>query len=168
MGSILRCSILLTEKDMTHICILSIKDKKMWFIHIAWVYFVYIMPSCLRRYSVFINLIPQMHVVQRSMGRVIVVDAGRSRSTCLRRDAYINDHCLEYHHNYALFYKFPSSICLPTILYVLEREASSENYAPGSSLSYIKSKIPCCNLFTIILFCILFYLSTTAIFDPCK
>ena len=29
------------------------------------------------------------------MGGVIVVDAGRSRSTCLGRDSYIHDHCIE-------------------------------------------------------------------------
>ena len=36
---------------------------------------------------------------------VIVVDAGRSRSTCHGRDAYIHDHCLRYRHNFALFYQ---------------------------------------------------------------
>ena len=51
MGSILRCSILVTERDMTRICIVDIKDKMMGFIHIDWIYFVYIMSSCLRRYS---------------------------------------------------------------------------------------------------------------------
>ena len=35
---------------------------------------------------------------------VIALDAGRSRSTCHRRDAYIHDHCLRYRHNFALFY----------------------------------------------------------------
>ena len=43
------------------------------------------------------------------MGGVIVVDAGMSWSTCLKRDAYMHDHCLEYRHNYALFYQFPNS-----------------------------------------------------------
>ena len=40
---------------------------------------------------------------------VIEVDAGRSRSTCLGRDAYIHDYCLEYRHNYFLFYQLPNS-----------------------------------------------------------
>ena len=40
---------------------------------------------------------------------VIVVDAGRSRSTRLGRDAYIHDRFLEYRHNYALLYQFPNS-----------------------------------------------------------
>ena len=53
MGSILRCSILVTEGDMTHICIVAIKDKTTGFIHIDWVYFVYIMSSCLRHYSIY-------------------------------------------------------------------------------------------------------------------
>ena len=35
MGSILRCSIPVTERDKTRICIVAIKDKKMGFIHIA-------------------------------------------------------------------------------------------------------------------------------------
>ena len=43
------------------------------------------------------------------MGGVIVVDTGRSRSTCLEGDAYIYDHCLEYRHNYAFFYQLPNS-----------------------------------------------------------
>ena len=56
MGSILRCSIPVTERDMTRICIVSIKDKNMGFSHIDWVYFVYIMSSCLRRYSILYEL----------------------------------------------------------------------------------------------------------------
>ena len=47
--------ILVTERDKTRICIVSIKDKKMGFIH-AWVYFVYIMSSWLRRYSILYEL----------------------------------------------------------------------------------------------------------------
>jgi hypothetical protein len=35
MGSILRCSIPVTERDMTCICIVGIKDKKMGLNHIA-------------------------------------------------------------------------------------------------------------------------------------
>ena len=40
---------------------------------------------------------------------VIVVDAESFRSTLHVRDAYIHDHYLIYHHNYALFYKLLSS-----------------------------------------------------------
>jgi hypothetical protein len=64
------------------------------------------------------------------MGGVIVVDAGRSRSTCLGCDAYIHDHC----HESVIIIRFsincPTVICLPTVCYVFEREASSENYGP--------------------------------------
>ena len=48
---------------------------------------------------------------------VIVIDAGRSRSTCLGRDAYTHDHCLEYRHNYARFYQLPNSNLLPTVCF---------------------------------------------------
>src|SRR3990170_8137514 len=49
----------------------------------------------------------------------------------------------------------PTVICLPTVCYSFEREASSENYGPRVYfLSYIKSKIPCCNFSLFILFCI--------------
>ena len=55
MGSILWCSIAVTERDMSRICIISVKDNKMGFTH-AWVYFFYIMSSCLRRYTVLYEL----------------------------------------------------------------------------------------------------------------
>ena len=99
----------MTERDKTRICIVAIKGKMMGFIHIDWFYFVYIMSSCLRRYSVCheLNMIDAGR--SRSIGAVIVVDAGRSWSTCLGRDAYIHDHCLEYLHNYALLYQLPNS-----------------------------------------------------------
>ena len=45
-----------TEGDKTRICIVAIKGKMMGFIHIARLYFVYIMSSCLRRYSVLYEL----------------------------------------------------------------------------------------------------------------
>ena len=44
-------------EDKTCICIICIKGKMMGFIHIDWIYFVYIMSSCLRHYSV-LYLIP--------------------------------------------------------------------------------------------------------------
>ena len=48
----------------------------------------------------------------------------------------------------------PTVICLLTVCYVFEREASSENYGPRVYFNHIiKTKIPCCNLFTFILFC---------------
>ena len=63
-----------------------------------------------------------MHAGQRSMCGVIVVDVGRSRSTCLERDAYIHDHRLGYRHNYALFYQLPNSnLFTHCMLFVQER-----------------------------------------------
>ena len=56
MGSILRCSVLVIEGDMTRICSVAIKGKTMGFIHIAWVYFVYIMSYFFRHYSVLYEL----------------------------------------------------------------------------------------------------------------
>ena len=44
------------------------------------------------RYSVLYELNTLDAARSRSMCGVIVVDAGRSRSTCHRRDAYIDDY----------------------------------------------------------------------------
>ena len=59
------------------------------------------------------------------------MDAGRSRSTYHERDAYIHDHCHEYVITMHFSISCPIVICLPTICYVFEIEASSENYGPG-------------------------------------
>ena len=101
------------------------------------------------------------------MGGVIVVDAGRSRSTCLGRDAYIHDQC----HKSVIIICFstncPVVICLPTVCYVFEREASSENYGPRVYFIIYKKilKIPCCNLFTSILCCTSSYLLYPSLSD---
>jgi hypothetical protein len=71
------------------------------------------------------------------MGGVIVVDAGRSRSTCLGRDAYIHDHCHESVIIICFFINCPTVICLPTVCFALEREVSSENYGPRVYLYHI-------------------------------
>ena len=105
---------------------------------------------------------------------VIVVDAGRSRSTNLGRDAYILIISLDIVITIRFSIKCPTLICLPTMCYFL-REATSEIYAPGSilyhfcftiyylPLRYIfirfyfqiyyskNPKIPCCNLLLFIL-----------------
>ena len=104
---------------------------------------------------------------------VIVVDAGRSQSTCLGCDAYIHDHCLRYLRNYSLFYQFPNSNLFTHRMFSFNREASSENYGPRVYLlSYyfqiyeIKNqKIPCCNLFTFILFHTFIYLLYLSLSD---
>ena len=62
---------------------------------------------------------------------VIVVDAGRSRATCCGHDAYIHDHCLRYHHNFALFYQLlDSNLFTHHNTYAILREATSETYGP--------------------------------------
>ena len=62
---------------------------------------------------------------------VIVVDAGRSPSTCHGRDAYIHDHCLGYHHNYGLLYQLlNSNLFTHRKILMLLREATSETYGP--------------------------------------
>ena len=61
---------------------------------------------------------------------VIVVDAGRSRSTCLGRDAYIHDHALDIVITLRFSINCSTVICSPTILFSFKREASSETYGP--------------------------------------
>ena len=118
---------------------------------------LYIMSSCLRRYSVLMNSIHQMHAGQRSMCGVIVVDAGRSRSTNPRCDAYIHDHCLGYHHDYFLFYQFPNSN-LSTHRMLFSREKPLvKPMAPGVYLSQItktlKILLPYLFMYFILCFC---------------
>ena len=50
------------------------------------------MSSYLMSYSILYELNTIAAGKSRSMCGVIVVDAGRSRSTCYGRDAYIHDH----------------------------------------------------------------------------
>ena len=87
---------------------------------------------------------------------VIVVDAGRNRSTCLGCDAYIHDHFLGYHHNYALFYQLLNSNVFTHCMLSFKRETSRQNYGLRVLLSsYIKiPKILCCNFLYFILFCV--------------
>ena len=61
---------------------------------------------------------------------IIVVHAGRSRSTCHGHDAYIHDHCLKHRHNYALFYQLLNNILFTHCMLSFKREASRENYGP--------------------------------------
>src|SRR3989337_1292463 len=66
---------------------------------------------------------------------VIVVDAGRSRSTNLGRDAYIHDHCLGYHHDYSLFCQLPNSN-LFTHRMLFSREKPLVKFMAPGSISY--------------------------------
>src|SRR3990170_4132830 len=64
------------------------------------------------------------------MCEVIVVDAGRSRSTCFGCDAYIMIIALDSIIIICFSINFPTVICLPTVCYFLERDATSESYGP--------------------------------------
>ena len=63
------------------------------------------MSSYLMCYSVLYELNTLEAGRSRLMCGVIVVDAKSFRSTSHGHDAYVHDHCLRYHHNYALFYQ---------------------------------------------------------------
>ena len=71
------------------------------------------------------------------MRGVIVVDAGRSRSTCLRRDAYIHDHCLDIIMIIWSSINCPTVICLPTACYFSWEKPLVKYMAPGSLLNHI-------------------------------
>src|SRR3989337_1662758 len=86
---------------------------------------------------------------------VIVVDAGRSRSTNLGRDAYIHDHCLGYHHDYSLFYQLLSSNLFTHRMLFSREKPLVKTMALGSISYHIKPKIPCCTFSLFILFCVL-------------
>ena len=100
--------------------------------------FLYIMSSCLRRYSVF-NLILQMHAGQRSTSGVIVVDAESYRSTCLSvMPIYMI--IPRYPHNYAQFCQLlNSNLFTHRRILMLLSEATSETYGPGVSFSSYQS-----------------------------
>ena len=66
---------------------------------------------------------------------VIVVDSGKSRSTCLGHDAYTHDHCLGYHHNFALFYQLLNSNLFTHRMF-LSREKPLVNPMAPESISY--------------------------------
>ena len=63
---------------------------------------------------------------------VIVLDVGRSRSTCLGRDAYIHDHWLGYHHDYLLFYQFPNNNLFTHGMLCSREKPLVKTMAPGS------------------------------------
>ena len=72
-----------------------------------------------------------MHVGCRSMCGVIVVDADRSRSTNLGRDAYIMDHCLDIVMIIWGSINCPTVICLPIALLFSWEMPLVKSTAPG-------------------------------------
>ena len=68
---------------------------------------------------------------------VIVVDAGKSRSTCHGRDL-IYMIMPRYSHNYSFFYQLlDSNLFTHRNTYAILREATSETYGPGVYLHHI-------------------------------
>ena len=90
---------------------------------------------------------------------VIVVDAGMSRSTCLKRDAYIHDHCLGYRHNYLLFYQLPNSNLFTHRMLFSREKPLVKSTAPGSIFYHIvfRSIIPKNQKYLAAIFLYLFY-----------
>ena len=99
---------------------------------------------------------------------IIAVDAGRSRSINLGRDAYIHDHCLGYRHNYLLFYQLPNSILFTLHMLFSREKPLVKTMALGLFIIYLNPKIPCCNFIYFILLCVFVYPSITTRFDPCN
>ena len=95
------------------------------------------------------------------MSGVIVVDASRSRSTCLGRDAYIHDHHLDILITMLNSVNCSTVICSPTVEYLCSREKPLvKPMAPGSILIISIS-------ITFILFCyVLCFYFLLCIFIP--
>ena len=70
---------------------------------------------------------------------VIVVDTGRSRSTCHGRDTYIHDHCLRYRHNFALFYQLLGSNLLTQCMRSSREKPLVKPMASGSIFNHLFS-----------------------------
>ena len=67
----------------------------------------------------------------------VVIDAGRSRSTFHRLDAYIHDHCLRYRHNYLLFYQLLNINLFTHRMLSFNGEALLKTMASGSIFYHI-------------------------------
>ena len=96
------------------------------------------------------------------MCRVIVVDAGMSRSTNLGCDAYIHDHCLGYRHNYLLVYQLPNSNLFTHCMLFSRKKPLVKSTALGlsfiilfSDLLFQKHKNTFLHFSLLILFCVL-------------
>ena len=62
----------------------------------------------------------------------------------------------------------PTVICPPTICYVFEREASSENYGPGSTFTYYKNQSTLLQSIYFYFVLEFIYLSIAIRINPCK
>ena len=79
---------------------------------------------------------------------VIVVDAGRSQSTCHGRDVYIHDRCLRYRHNYALFYQLLNSNLFTHRMLSSREKPLVKPMAPGSIFHHISFRSTILQSFT--------------------
>jgi hypothetical protein len=141
MGSILQCPHLVTVGVARHIfLLLPLRIKGCFF-------------------TILIGSIPLHHVIlfkallcsyklntldagrSRSMFGVIVVDTGRSRSTCHGRDAYIHDHCLGYLQKFALYYQLLNSNLFTHRMLSSREKPLVKPMAPGSIFHHIFSHL---------------------------
>ena len=84
---------------------------------------------------------------------VIVVDAGRSRSTCCGRDSLS---CLDILITMHFSINCSTVICSPTVIHAISREATSETYGPR--VYFTSYKFPIYNSSLLfILFCNLYF-----------
>ena len=119
------------------------------------------------------------------MGGVIVVDAGRSRSTNLGRDAYILIIALDIVIIIRSSINCPTVICLPIVCYFSREKPLVKSTTPRSILHHIcfpiyylpvlfsdllfqKPKIPCCTFFYFFYFAFIWdlFIQSIIIFLP--
>ena len=150
--------------NKTRICIIAIKDKMMGFIWLGLLFLHHVI--LLKSLLCFI-----LNTLDACW---IAVDGWSNSSRFTQVSTYLSwMWCL---YTWSLHWSVitmcfsincKTVIYLPIVCYVFEREASSENYGPGSTfILYKNTKIPCCTSVYFILQFIL--LSTTMIFDPWK
>ena len=128
--------ILVTERDKTRICIVSIKGKTIGFIHINWVYFVSIMSFCLRRYSVLYEL----NTLDACW---IAVDVWSNSSRCGQELVYLSRtwclytwSCLDILITMQFSISCSTLICSPTIIFTLSWEKQLVKPMAPRSISY--------------------------------
>ena len=114
------------------------------------------MSSYLRRYSVLYEL-------NTLDAWWIVVDVWSNSSRCTQESVYLTQIWCLYFVIIALdiiitlrfSINCSTVICSPIVLFSFKREASSETYGPRVYFHIYIPKIPCCNLFSFILFYVL-------------
>ena len=150
-------------------CIVAIKGKNKGFIH-TWVYFIYIMSSCLRHYSVLyeLNTLDACWIavdVWSNSSRCRIVSVYLSRTWCLYMIISLDIIII-----ICFSINCPTVICLPTVEYLCSWEKPLvKPMAPRSIFYHICFqstfilykiiKIPCCTFYLFNYFLFLFNLS---------